>query len=92
MRPPDGFPQGRRQVTLASGREVVLATFGKLLSPPPLRPGQAPMSPEAAAAYFPSYEFADLSGEQLCFPRSPRGFTTEEVDQFLNAFDADRPR
>ena len=88
-RRPLGFPpRGARKLTLPSGREVVLTTVQVLLSPPPLRPGQAPMSREAAANYTPTYEYADVAGEQLCFPRSPRGFTTEEVDRFLTAFDA----
>ena len=81
---PQGFPRGVRSLSLG-GRELRLTTYQSLLSPPPMRPGQEPMSREAAAEYTPDYEWVDLPNEQLTFRRGSRGFTTEEVDALVAA-------
>jgi hypothetical protein len=80
-----GPPGPRRSITV-DGTEVVLETLQQLLSPPPLQPGQAPMSREAAAHYTPTSEIALLPGTELLIRRHPGGFSDAEVEEIVAAF------
>jgi hypothetical protein len=79
-----GFEQGRRMVRVQGG-EFALVTYQDLLSPPPLVPGQEPLSAEAAKQYEPVFEVLYLPDAEVLIPREPSGFTDAEVERILDA-------
>lgn len=79
-----GFEQGRRMVQIQGG-EFALVTYQNLLSPPPLVPGQEPLSAEAAKQYEPVFEVLFLPDAEVLIPREPSGFTDAEVERILGA-------
>jgi len=79
-----GLEQGQRLVAIA-GHEFLVVRYVALLSPPVLRPGEAPMSPEAARSYKPEYDVLYLPDAEVLIPREPRGFSDAEVGRILAA-------
>jgi len=81
---PYGFVLSRRMVKVAGG-EFELVKYRNLLSPPPLVPGQEPLSAEAAKHYAPVVEVLFLPDAEVLIPREPDGFTDAEVAKILAA-------
>jgi hypothetical protein len=79
-----GLELGRRKVKVEGG-EFELVKYQELLSPPPLLPGQKPLSAEAAKQYKPVFEVLFLPDAEVLIPREPRGFTDAEVEKILPA-------
>lgn len=79
-----GIERSRRKVNV-DGRELELARFVSLLSPPPMHPGQQPLSAEAVKNDQPVSDVLFLPDAELLIPREPRGFTDAEVELILAA-------
>jgi hypothetical protein len=79
-----GHEQSRRTVVL-HGREFTVVRARAILSPPPLRPGQAPMSREAARQFTPESEVLYLPDAEVLLRREPNGFSDAEVERILAA-------
>jgi hypothetical protein len=79
-----GFEQSRRMVQVRGG-EFALVTYQELLSPPPLLPGQEPLSAGAVKQYEPVFEVLFLPDAEVLIPREPNGFTDVEVERILGA-------
>lgn len=78
-----GFEKATRRVRI-SGTEYEVVTYEGILSPPPLRPGQAP-NPEADELYHPTYDVLYLPGVEAMIPRRPKGFVDSEVQKILQS-------
>src|SRR5687768_9992377 len=65
-----GLPVGERTVSIG-GSSVVLSRYRQLLSPPPLRPGEVPMSPQQAQNYTPESEVVRTAGMEVLIRRTP---------------------
>jgi hypothetical protein len=79
-----GMEQGRRLVKIG-GHEFLVVTFMAIISPPVLRPGEKPMSAEAARSYQPISDVLFLPDAEVILRRNPGGFTDAEVDRILAA-------
>ena len=79
-----GAEMSRRTVTV-KGVEFTLVRYQAILSPPPMRPGQKPMSAEAAKHYKPESEVLRLPDAEVLLRRAPDGFSDEEVQKILEA-------
>lgn len=79
-----GFELSRRSVTI-QGRSFELVRSQATLSPPPMRPGQKPMTKEAAKHYQPESEVLYLPDAEILIRREPEGFSSAEVDKILAA-------
>ncbi len=79
-----GLELSRRTVKV-KGVAFPLVRYQALLSPPPLSPGQKPMSAEAAKRYKPESEVLRLPDAEILMRREPQGFTDAEVDKILAA-------
>ncbi len=77
-----GFELSRRRVTV-QGKTFPLVRYVAILSPPPLLPGELPLSPEAAKQYEPEFEVLILPNAEVLLPRAPDGFTDAEVQEIL---------
>ena len=79
-----GLEQSRRMMVV-KGHKFPLVRSMAILSPPPLGPGQAPMSKEAAKRYQPESEVLYLPDAEVLIPRQPDGFSDAEVEKILAA-------
>jgi len=79
-----GLEQSRRMVTV-KGHQFPLVRSIAILSPPPMRKGQAPMSPQAAKNYQPESEVLYLPDAEVLIRREPSGFSSAEVEKILAA-------
>lgn len=79
-----GLEKSKRTVKV-KGTEFKLVRYMQLLSPPPLRPGQKPLGPEAAKNYEPESEVLRLPDAEVLMRREPRGFSDAEVEKILAA-------
>ena len=83
-----GLEQSRRMVKVKGYKFPLVRTMA-LLSPPPMRPGQAPMSPKAAKNYQPESEVLYLPDAEVLIRREPSGFSSAEVEKILAAISVE---
>ena len=83
-----GLEQSRRMVSV-NGHKFPLVRTMALISPPPMRQGQAPMSPQAAKNYKPESEVLYLPDAEVLIRREPRGFSSAEVEKILAAISVE---
>ena len=79
-----GFELSRRTVKVKGG-EFALVKYQAILSPPPMRAGQPPMSAEAAKNYKPISDVLVLPDAEVLVRREPGGFTDGELEKILAA-------
>lgn len=79
-----GAERSRRTVKV-KGYSFPLVRTVAVLSPPPLRPGQAPISKEASKNYQPESEVLYLPDAEVLIRREPKGFSDAEVEKILAA-------
>jgi hypothetical protein len=79
-----GSEKSRRMVTI-KGHKFPLVRTQAILSPPPMHPGQKPMSKEAAKNYKPESEVLYLPDAEVLIRREPQGFSSAEVEKILAA-------
>lgn len=79
-----GFEVSRKTVKVRGG-EFPLVRYQAILSPPPMRPGQKPMSEKAAANYKPVSDVLMLPDAEVLIRHEPDGFTDAEVEKILAA-------
>lgn len=79
-----GLPQGSRRVRIERW-ELPLERSMTQLSPPPLMPGQQPMSWQAAKRYQPEMEVLYLPDAEVLIHREPDGFSDAEVQKIVAA-------
>lgn len=79
-----GIPQGRRKVKVKGG-EFECVKFMAIISPPAMRPGDKPMSEEAAKNFKPLSEVVFLPDAEVLIRREPKGFSDAEVEKILAA-------
>ena len=77
-----GIEQSRRIVKVKGYLFPLVRTMA-LLSPPPMRKGQAPMSAEAAKNSKPESEVLYLPDAEVLIRREPSGFSDAEVEKIL---------
>jgi hypothetical protein len=83
-----GFQYGAelsRRTVKVKGGEFALVKYQAILSPPPMRPGQQPMSAEAAKNYKPISDVLVLPDAEVLIRREPGGFTDAELEKILAA-------
>lgn len=73
-----------RRITI-SGVEVTITRHSQILSPPVLEPGSERLTPEAARRYRREHDVVRLPDAEVMIPRSPDGFTDDEVALILAA-------
>ena len=83
-----GFQYGievlRRKMKVHGG-EFPLVRYQAILSPPPMQPGQKPMSEKAAANYKPISDVLVLPDAEVLIRHAPDGFTDAEFEKILAA-------
>lgn len=79
-----GLEQSSRTVVIGGHKFRVVRSMA-MLSPPPMHPGQKPMSAKAAKAYQPESEVLYLPDAEVLIRREPDGFSKEEVEKILAA-------
>lgn len=87
-----GLELSRRRVRLDGGT-FDLVRYRQILSPPISRPGEPPMSADAAQRYAPEGEVLYLPDAEVYIPRvplRPDGFTDAEVQRILAAISVRR--
>lgn len=81
----------RRRLVQIGGHEFLVVTFMDILSPPVLRPGEQPMSAEAAQSYKPISDILFLPDAEVYLPRDPSGFSDAEFERILSAITVSPP-
>lgn len=83
-----GLEQSRRMVKV-KGYQFPLVRTIALISPPPMRQGQEPMSSKAAKNYKPESEVLYLPDAEVLIRREPSGFSNAEVEKILAAISVE---
>jgi hypothetical protein len=79
-----GIELSHRKVKVRGG-EFEVVRYQAILSPPPMKAGQKPMSEKAAANYQPISDVLVLPDAEVLIRREPDGFSDAEVERILAA-------